>query len=85
MSMKNTKSCILRFDSVDYPDKEKLLGTISKMLDLFESDEMGTSMNSDLKNPMYKNIVVEINYPLGYNIIPQLDYQEFLRLSDLPF
>ena len=85
MSMKNMKSCVLRFDRNDYPDKEKLLTTISKMLDLFDSDEMLSSMNTDLENPMCKNVVIEINYPKGYNFIPQLDYQEFLRLSDLPF
>jgi len=83
--MKNVKNCILRFDKEDYPDKEKLLNTISQMLDYFESDEVLASLDSNMRNTMCKGLVIEVNYPIDYKVIPQLNYQEFLRLSDLPF
>lgn len=83
--MKNEKTLVLRFDRVDYPNKQKFMKTIEKMLDVFDSPKMIQSMGSDLSNPLCKRIIVEINYPYGYSINREVDYQELLRISDLPF
>lgn len=83
--MKEDKTFVIRFDRLDYPDNEKFFETIRRMVELFDSEEVKDSMHSDLSNPLYQRIVVEINYPYGYNVIPEVDYQKFLRLSDLPF
>lgn len=85
MLMKNEKNFVLRFDRLDFPNKQVFIKTIEKMVDIFDSPEMKESMNKDLSNPLCKGIVVEVNYPYGYSINREIDYHEILRISDLPF